>query len=59
MGNPIRNANNTVLVQKNVYKSVIGNNFMMTLYFSCGISQKSLSGMAKALTLNLFFIKIF
>ena len=36
MSNPIKNAEKTVLVEKNMfYKSVIGNNLMMTSYFSC------------------------
>ena len=36
MRNPIKYAEKTVLVEKNMfYKNVIGNNLMMTLYFSC------------------------
>ena len=54
MSNPIKNAEKTV--EKNMfYKSVIGNDLMMTSYFShllectellIGISQKSFSEMA-------------
>ena len=36
MSNPIKYAEKTVSVEKNMfYKSVIGNNLMMPLYFSC------------------------
>ena len=37
MSNPIKNAEKAVLMEKKIifYKSVIGNNLMMTLYFSC------------------------
>ena len=36
MRNPIKYAERTVLVEKNMfYKNVIENNLMMTLYFTC------------------------
>ena len=33
MGNPTKNAKKKVLIKK--YKSVMGSNLMITLYFSC------------------------
>ena len=36
MSNPIKNAEKTVLVEKKIcFISFIGNNLMMTLYFTC------------------------